>query len=53
VNGAQGSATASDVKTIADATVANGYNGIMVWFGSVVNGFTYDRTWDTCNYPAR
>ncbi len=50
--GAQGSASVADIQTLANACKANNYGGIMVWFGSVANGFTYDATWDTANYPA-
>jgi hypothetical protein len=49
--GAQGSASATDIKTLADACLAKNYAGILIWFSSVANGFSYDSTWDTANYP--
>ena len=52
VVGAQGSAAAADIQKLANACNTNNYGGIMVWFGSVANGFTYEATWDTANYPA-
>ena len=49
--GAQGSATATDIKTLADASLAKNYAGIMIWFSSVENGFSYNASWDTTNFP--
>ena len=49
VNGASGGAAPSDVQALVDGTTANGYGGIMVWYGSVSNGFAYDAASDASN----
>ena len=45
-----GAASAGDIRTLADATMKNGYLGIMVWYASVRNGLQYQVTWDTSEY---
>ena len=45
--GAKGISAATDVQTLASACVSKNYRGIMVWYGSVANGFAYDLDWDT------
>jgi hypothetical protein len=47
INGVSGGAAASDIQALADATVNNNYGGIMAWYGSVQNGFSYDTSSDT------
>ena len=45
--GAKGITAASDIQTLASACMSNNYRGIMVWYGSVSNGFAYEASWDT------
>ena len=39
--GATGSASAADIQTLTNGVNQNNYRGIMVWFASVQNGFSY------------
>ena len=39
--GANGIIASSDVVTLTNACVSKNYRGIMVWYGSVSNGFNY------------
>jgi len=50
--GAKGITSASDIQALANACVSKGYRGIMIWYGSVSNGFIYEASWDTSKDPA-
>ncbi len=45
--GSKGITAPADVQTLTNACISKNYRGIMVWYGSVSNGFKYDPTWDT------
>jgi hypothetical protein len=45
--GAKGITAASDIQTLASTCISKNYRGIMVWYGSVSNGFQYEASWDT------
>ena len=45
--GANGVITASDVQTLSNACINRNFRGIMIWYGSVKNGFAYGPEADT------
>lgn len=45
--GCKGSASATDIRMLAEESVRQDLLGIMVWFSSVVNGFSYEESWDS------
>ena len=50
--GANGIISSADAQTLASACVSKNYRGIMVWYGSVSNGFAYGAGEDTSNDAA-
>merc|ERR1712002_628357 len=44
--GCMGGASSSVINTLATEAVSGGLHGIMVWYASVVNGFTYSQRYD-------
>ena len=49
--GAMGSASATDINTLAEESIRQNLLGIMVWYASVINGFQYGISWDTSASP--
>ena len=48
--GCKGSASASTISTLTNEVKARGLRGMIVWFATVREGFTYEPSWDTSNY---
>ena len=46
-----GATGGSNIRKLADATMKNGYLGIMVWYASVKNGLQYSESWDASHSP--
>ena len=44
--GCKGTASPSDIDTLADEALNQDLLGIMVWYASVQNGFQYEKSWD-------
>jgi len=45
--GANGVIAATDVQTLSNACINSNFRGIMIWYGSVMNGFVYGQEADT------
>jgi hypothetical protein len=45
--GANGISSSADVQTLTNTCISKNYRGIMIWYGSVVNGFVYGAASDT------
>lgn len=45
--GANGITSATDVETLSNACINSNFRGIMIWYGSVMNGFVYGQEADT------
>merc|ERR1712113_539447 len=48
--GCMGGASASVINTLASEAVKQELQGVMVWYASVVNGFTYSQRYDASQH---